>query len=151
MLCSACGSSTSGSLRLCDARIKDHAALLAAAADKQLTAAQVIDFFTSIKASTAIENDTAKENSLRFTRVVDHYSPIDNDELVFEADYEIDSSYHEQLIRSAKALRNIGNKRIDFEISTRNRMRNTYQLTKTIKFSSNLFIKSIITHSDIFC
>ena len=105
------GSSTSGSLRIGDARLKDHEALGKQAEKLGYTAEKVLALFTSVKASTAIENDTAKENSLRFTRVVNHYSPFDKSELVFFSEIEYAPGDEEHLKNICLALRNIGYKR----------------------------------------
>ena len=107
------GDVNSGSLRINDARLENYTALEAQAKSSKFNAEQVLALFTSVKASTAIENDTAKENSLRFTRVVDHYSPLDDHkrELVFVSEIEYGEEYSECLKRICKALRNIGYKR----------------------------------------
>lgn len=69
-----------------------------------------------MKAATAIDDKTgsAKENSLRFTRVVDHYF-LNNDkeysELVFVADAELDEKYFGIFSKICKATRHISYKR----------------------------------------
>lgn len=70
----------------------------------------VLEQFTVIKAQTKImDNGIAKDNSLRFTRAVKHYSPIDkNQEMIFVADVEVDEADEKNLEMVAKALRNIG-------------------------------------------
>ncbi|WP_173386539.1 RAMP superfamily CRISPR-associated protein [Ruminococcus flavefaciens] len=105
------GNSNSGSLRIGDARFEDHETLRKQAVDSKYPAEKVLALFTSVKASTAIENDTAKENSLRFTRVVDHYSPFNKSETVFVSEIEYAECDEEQLKNICLALRNIGYKR----------------------------------------
>lgn len=108
------GEVKSGSLNISNAQIENFASLNAQAIKekKKITPQQILSLYTSTKASTAIENDTAKANSLRFTRVVNHYSPFDESkELKFVADVEIDDTYVTELERICKATRNIGYKR----------------------------------------
>ena len=62
------GNSASGSLRINDARLEDYEALKKQAEKSGYPTEKVLALFTSVKASTAIENDTAKETSLRFTK-----------------------------------------------------------------------------------
>ena len=70
---------------------------------------QILSLFASVKAQTAIENDSAKTNTLRFTRTISHYSPIRTDEeQVFFADCEIDFKYVAVLENICLATRNIG-------------------------------------------
>ena len=101
------GSGESGALRISDAHLSGIDGLVSDAAN--IPAAQVISLFTYIRAATAIENDTAKDGSLRFTRVVRHYSPLDDGkETVFEADVTLDAAYAKEFSDICKALRNIG-------------------------------------------
>ena len=62
--------------------------------------------FTDTKSQTAIENDSAKENSLRFTRTVNQY--FDGEELCFYADAEICEEHKKEFKRICKAVKNIG-------------------------------------------
>lgn len=104
------GNSSSGSLKLSDAHIEDYDSMIKEA--EGINAEKITSLYTYTRAATAIKNDTAKDNSLRFTRVVRHYSPIDNNsELVFIARCELDPEYDEEFACIAKALRNIGYKR----------------------------------------
>lgn len=73
----------------------------------------ILSLFTNIKAQTAIEGDSAKKESLRFTRTVNRYSPIHAEgekfkEQMFFADCSINRRYLPQLINTCKATRNIG-------------------------------------------
>ena len=105
------GSASAGSLRISDARLSDYESLKLQAESSECPAEKILTLFTSVKASTAIENDTAKENSLRFTRVINHYSPFDQKEQVFVSEVEYADSDAEHLERICKALRHIGYKR----------------------------------------
>lgn len=103
------GSSNRGSLSISDAKLPDIEELHAEA--KSLDSEKVLELFSYVRASTAIENDTAKENSLRFTRVVKHYSPFDGSELVFCADADICCEFESEFADICRELRNIGYKR----------------------------------------
>lgn len=105
------GSINSGALKLSDAHIKGYEELKQEAVSSGLNAEEVISLFTYTRAGTEIENDTAKDNSLRFTRVVKHYSPLTKKECEFEAEVEIDERYNAEFSEICKALRNIGYKR----------------------------------------
>lgn len=86
------GSDKNGSLKISDAHIKGYEELKREAVSSGLNAEEVISLFSYTRAATQIENDTAMDNSLRFTRVVKHYSPLTNDETVFEAEADIDEN-----------------------------------------------------------
>lgn len=105
------GSDKNGSLKISDAHIKGYEELKREAVSSGLNAEEVISLFSYTRAATQIENDTAMDNSLRFTRVVKHYSPLTNDETVFEAEADIDEKYKDDLSDICRALRNIGYKR----------------------------------------
>lgn len=74
-----------------------------------LTQQKVLSNFTRIKAQTQIIKETgvAKENTLRYIRVVNQYSPIDGKEMRFSAVIKFDCD-EEVMIRVVKALRHIG-------------------------------------------
>ena len=103
------GSSSGGALRISDAHPEHYEKLLREAAG--LTAAEVISLFTYTRSATAIEEDTAKDSSLRFTRVIRRYSPLDGKEMVFEAEISLDAQYNEVFSEICLALRNLGYKR----------------------------------------
>lgn len=105
------GDSKSGDLKISDARLIGYDALKSEAVSSGLNAEEVISLFTYTRAATAIENDTAKDNSLRFTRVVKHYSPATGEEMVFEADIVLEEKYSSEFSDICRALRNIGYKR----------------------------------------
>lgn len=78
-----------------------------------MTSQNVLDQFTMIKAQTKIlENGVAKDNSLRYTRTINHYSPLDREkELLFIADVccrELDTQAMQNFKNTVKALRKIG-------------------------------------------
>lgn len=77
---------------------------------KHVSPQSVLEQFTVIKAQTKIgENGISKDNALRFTRAIKHYSPLENNqELMFVADVEVEETDVEILEKAVKALRNIG-------------------------------------------
>ncbi len=103
------GADSGGSLKISDAHIKGYDELKDNALNH--SAEEIISLFTYTRSATAIENDTAKDGSLRFTRVVKHYSPVDKKELEFFADVSLDEKYEDEFEKVCKALRNIGYKR----------------------------------------
>ena len=105
------GSNESGSLKISDAVMPDYDELKKEACNSSLSVKEIIAAFAYTKASTAVKGDTAKENSLRFTRVVKHFSPVDGEEMKFIADVDIAMEYVEEFSDICKALRNIGYKR----------------------------------------
>lgn len=105
------GSEKGGSLRIGNAVLENYDSLKAQAKNSHKNAQQILSLFTSVRASTAIENDTAKPESLRFMRAVNHYSPLDSGELAFVAQVEADEKYFPQLEKICRAVRNIGYKR----------------------------------------
>lgn len=75
----------------------------------------ILEQFTTVKAQTKIgENGVAKDNSLRFTRTVNHYSPAEKGEkeLCFIADLSFTGVEQEEIenvfAKAVKAVRNIG-------------------------------------------
>ena len=105
------GSNESGSLKISDAVMPGYDELKKEACNSSLSVKEIIAAFAYTKASTAVKGDTAKENSLRFTRVVKHFSPVDGEEMKFIADVDIAMEYVEEFSDICKALRNIGYKR----------------------------------------
>ena len=101
------GDNQSGNLRLSNAVLNGYDALCEnlKSGDCNLDSQKILMLYTSTKAQTAIENDHAKENSLRFTRVVNQY--FNGEELCFYADCEIDE-YVCCFKKICKAVRNIG-------------------------------------------
>lgn len=82
------GDDRSGKLSISDARIQNYDSLAAEIKRNNLSHEDVTNLFCRIISQTEIDDDTssAKAESLRFTRVVESLSPIDdNNSLVFEA------------------------------------------------------------------
>ncbi|MGN1126765.1 MAG: RAMP superfamily CRISPR-associated protein, partial [Ruminococcus sp.] len=72
------GNDISGTLTITDAKIKDYNQIVEVVKSNDLIKAnEVTDLFCSVRSETAIENDTVKDKSLRFTRVVNQYSPLE--------------------------------------------------------------------------
>ena len=109
------GAGRPGSLRLTDARIRRYDDQLeeigAAVGSGGVRANEITELFCSVRAETAVENDTAKEGSLRFTRVVNRLSPVDGEPLRFYAGIESDDADSETVELLCRGLRNLGYKR----------------------------------------
>lgn len=106
------GSSKPGTLDIKDAKIKDYDSQLddikAALSEGKIKPNDITELFCSVRSSTAIENDTAKKNSLRFVRVVNRVSPSEGEPLKFYADIEFNENDEADITNLFKALRNIG-------------------------------------------
>lgn len=108
----AAGNINGGELRVGNAVLENYASLKEYVRWNDKSQQQILSLFTSVRAMTAIENDTAKKESLRFMRTVNHYSPLeDKKEMVFVAPVEADEKYFDQLDRICQATRNIGYRR----------------------------------------
>ncbi len=105
------GSANGGALRIGNAVLENYSSLREQVNRNEKNAQRILSLFTSVRAMTAIENDTAKKESLRFMRTVSRYSPLDGNETVFTAPVEADEKYFGQLERICRATRNIGYKR----------------------------------------
>ncbi|MCM1168035.1 MAG: RAMP superfamily CRISPR-associated protein [Ruminococcus sp.] len=105
------GGKSGGALRIGNAVLENYRSLREQAKRSGKSAQQILSLFTSVRASTAIENDTAKKESLRFMRVINRCSPFDEAELTFTAPIEIDEKFFDSLERICRATRNIGYKR----------------------------------------
>ena len=77
-----------------------------------ITPQKILDRFTSVKAQTKIEDGIAKDDTLRYTRVVNqHWTTQANGlsgELTFTADVTLDDIYFEKVKDIVSATRNIG-------------------------------------------
>ncbi len=106
------GNDKSGSLSVSDARIKDYGIQMGQI--RQLINANkvrgndITELFCSVRAATALENETIKDKSLRFIRVVNRLSPIDHEPLKFYADMSFEDNDQETVSRLVKGLRKIG-------------------------------------------
>ena len=102
------GLSESGSLHIGDAHIENYESIINDINKNNISAEKVTELFCSVRGETAIENDTAKENSLRYIRVVNINSPFNEKPLEFFADIEYDNNHEDILKKCVNALRNIG-------------------------------------------
>ena len=112
-----------GQFRISDARIDHYPAVCRDIAALHITPETVMELFCDVRSSTQIEDDTAKDNSLRFVRVVNRLSPFESEEndekvhppLIFCCDVFFDSHTPEEDIdlfdNCCKALRSMGYKR----------------------------------------
>ncbi len=74
----------------------------------------ILRSFTAIRGQTKLKDGVAEDNSLRYTRVLNHYSPLDGKEMVFVSRFgihESDEAMMKKLEAIAKATRQIGLKR----------------------------------------
>ena len=72
---------------------------------------EVLEQFAHIVAQTSIDEktSTAKDNTLRYTRAINHYSPFNqNEELIFFANVEYDDVNKEALYDVVRAFRHTG-------------------------------------------
>ena len=69
---------------------------------------KVLDLFTSIRAQTRLEQGIAKDNSLRYTRIVNQTNLLTGSDNVFLAEVEYDESYKEKLEAITKATKSMG-------------------------------------------
>ncbi|WP_044975913.1 RAMP superfamily CRISPR-associated protein [Ruminococcus sp. HUN007] len=106
------GDSKSGLLKISDAVLENIESIESEISKKHLNPKTVTELFTSVKASTAInENGSAQANSLRFTRVLENSLPWDRkSKIVFFSDVEI-PEYEDDFYDICKAMRHIGYKR----------------------------------------
>jgi CRISPR-associated protein Csx10 len=104
------GNDIPGSLTITDARIKDYDEIVREIRNNSLiNPNSVAELFCSVRSETAIKNNTVKDKSLRFIRVVNQYSPFEKYEsLQFFANIEFDDSDYNTMKKICKALRNIG-------------------------------------------
>lgn len=109
------GAAAPGALRITDARIPGYNDQLeeirTAMEAGAVRANDVTGLFCSVRAGTAIENDTAKKGTLRFVRVVNRLAPGSDAPLAFYAGLECADAYDETVTALCKGLRNIGYKR----------------------------------------
>lgn len=106
------GSDRGSSFMIDNAYITDYEGLREYLYDTQVCDAQeVLERFTHIIGQTRIENGVADRGSLRYTRVVNHYSPLDHKELVFRADFSCAEKDWQMICDGAAATRHIGMKR----------------------------------------
>lgn len=104
------GSDKSAPLSISDAKLEDYDVYVNDITKNKIDDIDVTDLFCSVRSETSIDEETktAKDKTLRFVRVVNQHSPIDKSNLVFVSDVSADKEFEEDLIKIAKALRNIG-------------------------------------------
>lgn len=104
------GNDKSAPLSISDAKLESYDIYVNDIVNNKIDDNDVTDLFCSVRNATAIDEKkrTAKDKSLRFVRVVNQYSPIDKGNLKFISDISVDKEFKEDLIKIAKALRNIG-------------------------------------------
>lgn len=73
-----------------------------------ITRQQMLEQFTSIKAQTKMEDGVALDDTLRYTRTVNRYSPLNGDEITFIAEISLDDRYKDDFEKTVKATRHIG-------------------------------------------
>ena len=105
-----------GSLSIGDARIKNYDSQLEQIRhtigknrnENNITPNDITELFCSVRSSTALENETVKDGSLRFVRVVNRVSPLDQEPMKFYADISFDDNDENIVEKLIKGLRNIG-------------------------------------------
>lgn len=104
------GNNFGGSLSVTDAKLENYEKLVYDITKNGIIHNEVTDLFCSVRSATSIDEQThtAKDKSLRFVRVVNQYSPFDNEPLCFVANVSVDEKYEETIKNIALALRNIG-------------------------------------------
>ncbi len=115
------GNGLNGALTVDSAFLPDigevHSAILNARHSSALkdvaSSARIPDLFTYVRGSTAMENGMAKDGTLRFIRVVSHYSALHPDrEVSFEGCISLSDPALEELLKlSCQATRHIGSSR----------------------------------------
>lgn len=153
------GNSRNGSLKITNAVIENYQQIVDdISISSKISHKNMLEFFTSTRASTAIKNDTAKEGSLRFIRVVNKTSPLTSENLEFFADFEIDEVYSNEFSLICKSLKNIGFNRnrgfgaikcemIISEAKNKNYQftfedNNDYQINYLIQLENNIMVSS---------
>jgi len=105
----ATGQMDSGSLHISNAEIEDYENIVYSIIKKSnIPAEKVAEYYCSVRGETAIENDTAKENSLRYIRVVNQCEKLSGKPLEFFAKISFDDNDFESVLKIVKCLRNIG-------------------------------------------
>lgn len=108
----------SSSVKIGNAYIKDYEKIykefkqLVDNTNSIVTPERILEKFTSIQAQTALNEDgVAKQDTLRYTRVINMKSVFDREPLSFYAIVEYDSSQEQMLSDAIRALKSIGLKR----------------------------------------
>jgi len=74
-------------------------------------AQEVLGRFSYIMGQTRMENGVAEKGSLRYTRSIKHFSPVNGEEMVFRAEFSCNTEDWDLISNGAKATRHIGLKR----------------------------------------
>lgn len=102
------GQERTGNLIVDNAHIKDYDTIVSQVSNIG-NPEKISRLFSYVRAQTRMDdNGLAKEDSLRFTRVVGHYFPWSDRENVFQAMIEFDDDMEKDLTNIAKATRQIG-------------------------------------------
>lgn len=104
------------SIKIGNGYLENHETLRSVLAERKgIPAQRVTELFTAVKSQTAIENDTVKTGSLRYTRTLSHYLPYskaengEHSETVFLFSVKGVTDEHSKAFESiCKALRHIG-------------------------------------------
>lgn len=104
------GNNFGGSLSITDAKLENYEELVKDITENGIAHNEVTDLFCSVRSATSIDEQThtVKDKTLRFVRVVNQYSPINNEQLCFVANVFVDKKYKQIIKNVALALRNIG-------------------------------------------
>lgn len=104
------GKSESGSLKISNAVIENYNETIKSLRENNIFHSEVTDLFCYTRQETAIESetDTAKDQSLRFIRVVNRDYPDSSDPMCFYAPVSFDDNDYKKINDICKALRNIG-------------------------------------------
>lgn len=74
-------------------------------------AQEVLGRFSYIMGQTRMENGVADKGSLRYTRSINHFSPVNGKEMVFRSEFSCNTEDWDLISNGAKATRHIGLKR----------------------------------------
>ncbi len=139
------GDSLGSSLTIGNGYIEDYNGIREILAKGHVSSQEVLERFTHILGQTRIENGVADQGSLRFTRMVNHFSPINNEEMTFTSDVswledENDNSVWQMIQDGTKATRHlglnrnrgIGNIQIEAKASSEDSEKNTEVIKETM-------------------
>ncbi len=104
------------SIKIGNGYLENHETLRSVLAERKgIPSQRVTELFTAVKSQTAIENDTVKTGSLRYTRTLSHYLPYskaengEHAETVFLFNVKgVPDEHSETFAKICKALRHIG-------------------------------------------
>lgn len=108
------GNRRGGNLTVDNAQIRDYEKMIPELRNltKKYSSEKIFQLFSSVRGQTKMdENGLAEDNSLRFTRVINHYRPGSDEEMVFEAELLFVNQIEDDLKKIVSATRAIGMKR----------------------------------------